>query len=347
MGRAEDLFARLEARGLEAIDELFAEATNEEAFLEFKRATSNGSDAHLHGKDRENLARALSGFANSDGGVVIWGVGTKGGESAEDRAHLADCRRFAGSLDNAVSGCTVPEVPGVRSIPIPLADGSGKGYVATLVPASAIAPHQLVNGKTYLMRAGSSFQPVSHSVLAGMFGRRPQSSIRAECQISKAVRYGEGGSEVFMVWFDVHVYNDTAVVARDAYVTFEMPRLGSVQSTMAFDGEKNARWQVDFAPNGNGISMLASGSNRVAPFSGQVAVNLGVRLVPPFTEALEIVHLSGCDGAPPIRVAWSVPAEHLNALVAQAEPRPENDNRAITVANKLAEKLIGITNFLT
>jgi len=85
MGRAEDLFARLESEGVDAINDLFEQKESEEAFLDFKRSADQGAGVRLHDDDRKNLSRALSGFANTDGGVIVWGVGT--GAHAEVMPH--------------------------------------------------------------------------------------------------------------------------------------------------------------------------------------------------------------------------------------------------------------------
>jgi hypothetical protein len=74
MGRAEDLFKRLCDLGETAIDELFYDRQSEELFLDFKRSANGGKGQRLHQDDRKNLAKAISGFGNSEGGVIVWGV---------------------------------------------------------------------------------------------------------------------------------------------------------------------------------------------------------------------------------------------------------------------------------
>jgi hypothetical protein len=47
------------------------------------------------------------------------------------------------------------------------------GIVATYVPKSSHAPHQLAGEGKYVIRAGSDFVPAPHGVVAGLFGRPP------------------------------------------------------------------------------------------------------------------------------------------------------------------------------
>ena len=51
------------------------------------------------------------------------------------------------------------------------------GFVVTFYPQGDHAPYQTVQDYRYMMRSGPNFAPVPHAVLAGMFGRRPQSRI--------------------------------------------------------------------------------------------------------------------------------------------------------------------------
>ena len=75
MSRAEDIFQKLVYFGEDAIDEYIVNMQTEELFLDFKQAISIGKNGTtLHKDDRKNLAKCISGFGNSEGGVVIWGV---------------------------------------------------------------------------------------------------------------------------------------------------------------------------------------------------------------------------------------------------------------------------------
>src|SRR6266478_6252865 len=207
--RAFDLFERLEHEGETFVDELIDTRKAEEYFLDFKRSADSGEGSKLHQDDRKNLAKALSGFANSEGGVVIWGVDCsrdpKLGDVAKMKVPIKAPTRFASLLEAAVSGCTVPSVQGCRSIPI----GGNPGLVATLIPRSTHAPHQLVGEGKYLIRAGSNFEPAPHGVLAGMFGRAPQPVVFANFAAHPLVRLEDDHLQADV---DIKLVNDGSVV---------------------------------------------------------------------------------------------------------------------------------------
>lgn len=72
--RAEELFARIESDGYEAIKTLIEDRQAESLFLDFKQSANKGDADKIHPNDRDNLAKAISGFGNGEGGIVIWGV---------------------------------------------------------------------------------------------------------------------------------------------------------------------------------------------------------------------------------------------------------------------------------
>jgi hypothetical protein len=85
MGRAEEIFEKIKDQGEAAIDEFILVRQSEELYLDFKRSADNGRGPRvLHENDRNNLAKAVSGFGNSEGGVIVWGVDTSvDGDSAD------------------------------------------------------------------------------------------------------------------------------------------------------------------------------------------------------------------------------------------------------------------------
>ena len=134
MSRAEDIFQKLIYFGEDAIDEFIVNMQTEELFLDFKQAVSIGKNngTTLHKDDRKNLAKCISGFGNSEGGVIIWGVECSRdidiGDVAKAKVKVKNVYRFLSWLENAISGCTIPSHNGVRNHIIS-SDKDGNGYV--------------------------------------------------------------------------------------------------------------------------------------------------------------------------------------------------------------------------
>ena len=136
--RAKELFDRLVSKGVSAIDEFISEAASEELFLDFKRSANNGEGSRIHENDRKNLAKAVSGFGNSEGGTIVWGVECSPtnpkGDVASEKKPIRNPARFKSWLEGVVSGLTVPTHRGIIHHVIQGSDDTG--YVVTLVPLS-------------------------------------------------------------------------------------------------------------------------------------------------------------------------------------------------------------------
>ena len=80
MTRAYDLFESIRVGGFDYVEQMIKDEVTEELFLDYKRSATAHPNRKLDISDSKNFSKAISGFGNSDGGVIIWGV---------------DCRRDA------------------------------------------------------------------------------------------------------------------------------------------------------------------------------------------------------------------------------------------------------------
>jgi hypothetical protein len=180
MGRAEELFRQAEEEGLAFIERLIGEEQSEEVYLDYKRVTDNGDSRQLDVKDRQNLAKAITGFGTTRGGLIIWGVDCRRGNTGADipkkKYPITKVTRFVSWLEGAISECTDPPHDGVRTIAVKK-ENSDDGYAVTFIPHSDKAPLKCLVGKyahRYYGRAGSNFAPLSHEALAALFrGTQP------------------------------------------------------------------------------------------------------------------------------------------------------------------------------
>jgi hypothetical protein len=231
VGRAEDLFQRLKDGGESEIDTLIEDRQSEEPFLDFKRSADGGAGVKFHPNDRENLARAISGFGNSEGGVIVWGVDCRDrpqvGDVPQEKHPLEDPKRFLSWLEGAVSGCTIPPHPRVEHQAIVSKKG---GFAVTFVPKSYLSPHQCLQGRQqYYVRAGSNFYPAPHGVLAGLFGQAPQPTLSHQFRIDVGVTpyTGSSGKPNRFEWkVPLVIENSGLGLARDLYLNAQVSKPG-------------------------------------------------------------------------------------------------------------------------
>ncbi len=157
----------------------------------------------LDGDDRKNIAKAVSGFANTSGGILIWGIEDKSlnRKPIKNEQFLSNCLELSNS-------CTDPILPGIDGIWIPSAEDEYMGYAIIYIPESQLPPHRVIlNDKDkekikdkYFMRSADSFFVAGHTQLEDMFGRRPKPilSLSINCLKNTIYRGNKKGIDIYV-----------------------------------------------------------------------------------------------------------------------------------------------------
>lgn len=173
-----DIKAIFDGLTLNQIDEYISNQQEETLHLEFKSI----NNANLKSSDdKRNLAKALSGFANSDGGIIIWGVDARKNDEGVDCAggtkEISQLNMFISRLQELTGEAVNPLVDGVLHKEI--ARDAGKGFAASYIPPSDAGPHMAKLGEDhYFKRSGDGFYRMEHYDIEDMFGRRRKPVLR-------------------------------------------------------------------------------------------------------------------------------------------------------------------------
>jgi len=136
--------------------------------------------------DLRNLAKAASGFANADGGVLVWGVNARRVKADDDidqvesTPGVPNARKLLARLNELASVATSPPVAGLEHRIIEGAP-TNPDFVATYVPAGEGGPYMAMLDEAkhrYFRRLGSATLAMDHSMVADMFGRRPHAALK-------------------------------------------------------------------------------------------------------------------------------------------------------------------------
>lgn len=144
----------------------------EDLYFEVKQCSTP-----LSGGDKRHLAEALSGFANSDGGVLVYGLVAKGGDrttpdvvtNVRPVADLAKAHSEALSLVGQIVG---PPVEGVQIAPRPLTRDPTRGFLLVHVPRCDSFLHRSLADREFYRRHGHGFFRMEHFEIAEFYGRR-------------------------------------------------------------------------------------------------------------------------------------------------------------------------------
>ncbi|MEI8234255.1 MAG: ATP-binding protein [Verrucomicrobiota bacterium] len=154
--------------------------TFENEWLDFKSGKPNALD--------KIWSRALGGFANNEGGVIVWGIDArKDEETGIDAAHsiipVPNLEKFVSDLTESFRFATDPPLAKVEIKSIPLSPGSKEGFVVCYIPEGKTKPYRSEkDGKSYLMRLGDSQQELTVSMLRQLFYPRTEPRINIICK---------------------------------------------------------------------------------------------------------------------------------------------------------------------
>jgi hypothetical protein len=165
---AETLFDSLST--YQSIIDLIAAGEAEGQFLECKAPGSSQLDKGT----KVQLAVAVSGFANSGGGVVILGVSTDnklhtGLDVLTQTEPVGHCQVLARRIDRTIATLTTPAVacPPCRILLGKPTDT--KGLLVLLVPPTTGDPIQCLEDRRFYIRAAADFIEMPYEILKRMF----------------------------------------------------------------------------------------------------------------------------------------------------------------------------------
>jgi hypothetical protein len=171
--RAESVYQRireLDPAGRTAYVEGWVDAeVRELEYLDFKRVGGESVD-------QKTWSQALSGFANTEGGVLAWGIGTgkvkppdgdRKIDVATELKPLPNTASFVQFLRDHLMDSTIEPVRGVEYLEVAATDGGG--YVVCLIPEGQNKPYRDARTHQYWQRIADNFVPIPHTLLRSLF----------------------------------------------------------------------------------------------------------------------------------------------------------------------------------
>ncbi|MBU3956439.1 ATP-binding protein [bacterium] len=320
---------------MDAINKFIIDRKSEELFLDFKRSADSGKGNKLHDNDRNNLAKAISGFGNSEGGVIVWGIDCSkdidNADVAKAKFPIENVDKFISFIQSSISRSTLPPHSNVECYGIKEKDSSG--YVITHIPKSNHAPHQCIFGSNYYMRAGSAFVPVPHGILEGMFGKRPQPLIYFNF-ITKPPKITKTPEEQILIKTGFLIRNEGLGIARDVFMNAEIISLPGSNCAAKFEAYDTINW-IGNMTLGYKLGLICKESFRLPPKNWAQPVNLNILLKRPFTKAMKIKLMCGCEGAEHYETVFGNPEETIEKYYSEMLNADNQD-----IAQNLVQELL-------
>lgn len=212
---------QLRSDGILTIEKMIVSGYQENFYFDFKNIATQKGSTTLSEEDRKNLAKAISGFSNTSGGLIIWGI-TDNRDNSFSKNPIDYSDAFVGLLNDSVSKLSLPIMSGVDSFVVK--DNSGKGYIITEVPKYYFSPVQVnpalkikdIPGRYYI-RSGSDFVIANHDIISSLYNRREQSEMVYQWGASDSGSYLETAKEI-KCRLSLILRNKGSAVLRDIWV---------------------------------------------------------------------------------------------------------------------------------
>lgn len=152
--------------------------------------------------NREEISKDISAFANSAGGVIVYGIVEEGQFPSHVDLSVPQKPLDRETLENVITSTIYPRVDGLLIQPIPLSSGA-TAYVVDIPAASVFAPHQ-AKDKRYYRRFNFKSVPMEDYEVRDAFkkSRSPFIRVRPTWKHDTSL----GGSNEFGI-FTLHLEN--------------------------------------------------------------------------------------------------------------------------------------------
>jgi len=201
------------------------EEAAENGWRDYKEAGFLGKTGN-EDKEKQSIktiwSENLSAFANTGGGVLIWGFHTKG--KIPDKLSLApDCEQLAELLRSLINDATDPYVADVEIQAFKDPSDRITGLVLCYIPASTFAPHQAQWGeRTYFIRSQDSNQPCPQTLLRNMFFPRLHSRLASNVKMTVQAQ----ASGHILVYLETFILSLGPATAEVAMISVALRELG-------------------------------------------------------------------------------------------------------------------------
>lgn len=224
---AEQLFDSLDSYS--RLDELVAAGEAEGMHLECRSPKQPLLNRDLQAR----LAQALSGFANTSGGVFIWGMSTT--RHKHDKSDvlsqiepIGKCRRLEQQIIRKIPALTTPPVLNTKSKILFKNAEDTKGVILTYIPHSLGDPVQAQDNMFYF-RSGDEFIVAPYEMIKRLFAATDSPDLTLNLD-NKLVRKNKDGS-----WkLPIVIMNRSSAVAEQTKLSVKIKNFEACESVSPY-----------------------------------------------------------------------------------------------------------------
>ncbi|WP_315742209.1 AlbA family DNA-binding domain-containing protein [Bradyrhizobium sp. SZCCHNR1075] len=209
---------RIKSEGAAYFDDIESRREEETLHLEFKSLSHSGGD--LKKDDKKLIAKAVTGLANAEGGVLIIGIATlrvDGVDVATEKRPIKQLSRTTNLIRASIPEMLSPQHPRVEVFEIDQPGKADEGFIVVAVPASLERPHYSNVHHQYFRRGSDGTRVMEHSeVRELMFASREGQLELAGCVLAEPILLP--GQLFFSLRYTLVIRNVGQVPASAPYV---------------------------------------------------------------------------------------------------------------------------------
>ncbi|HYA28291.1 MAG TPA: ATP-binding protein [Acidobacteriota bacterium] len=200
------------------LNELIDSGECEGVYLECKAPSS----PQLSRDQKVTLAMAISGFSNTEGGIIIWGMSTT------KHAHhnldvitqiepIGACKHFAQQVQKAIPALTIPAVTTAETKCIFREANHTKGVAITYIPKNMGDPIQSLQDDRFYFRSGDEFTIAPYEMIKRLFAATESPDLNAGLLRDIIELQADGTWNI-----PINLWNDSSAVAERTKIMVEI-----------------------------------------------------------------------------------------------------------------------------
>ena len=215
---AEILFETL--KSYNDLKDLIGNGDCETQYLECKAHSSPRINQDM----QTHIAKALSGFANAAGGVVIYGMSTTkqpatGLDACTQLVPIGNCAAFEKNLKNRIPTLSMPSNHSFKTKIIKETKGETRGIVVLYIPQSHGDPVQSTKDDLFYFRTGDEFKRAPFELIKRLFAAAQSPNLLPHLPANR-IRTNEDGT-----WqIPIMIENGSSAFADNILITVETMR---------------------------------------------------------------------------------------------------------------------------
>jgi hypothetical protein len=184
----------------------------------------------LSNDDKDNFAKALSGFANADGGVLVWGLQASGGDRNKPDVvtgvkPVSKLSAAHSELLSLVGQVIEPLlVENVQVVPRPMLRDEKMGFLLVNIPRSDTFLHRSRRDREYYRRHGHGFFRLEHYEIAEFYGRRKNPDLKIWWGINGQSSTGAKPNRIFTIAIVIGIENIGRAIAKHPAIVIRKSR---------------------------------------------------------------------------------------------------------------------------